>query len=310
MQKLFDAGHNRCDCRLAAPTAARAQESAFQSADGKTSLYLGSGGAATFNFGDTKFSIGHQFWASDKHLFFGGEAFGEASSGTTTLFSSKIKVPEGGGDFFLGWHWDPNMGSGDRIHHEHTLQKGQKNSATWFLFDVGYSRSSFYVSNSSEPVAGAKRYFDRFRTFAVLNRQVNGWLLVGAAAGAERRNNLDDLTQVTFETTVMPAAVNTDAAVVKTQAGFFGNYRQYIAAPLYTDMLFILPEAVKIPGVNSRIAIDAFTRSDLAHSQRSADGGFGIFVTKKGAPAKAIGGLAASWNDGKIRVAAVASYSF
>lgn len=283
-----------------------AQQSAFQSSDGKTSLYLGSGGAVTFNLGDTKFAVGHQFHVTNKPRFYGYEVFGKASSGTTTLFSSKIKVPEGGGDFFLGWHWDGNnqRDSCNRVHHE------DENSARWFLFDVGYSRSSFYVSDTAVPIDNAKRYFDRFRTMAIYNNRPNGWFLYGVAVGAERRNNLDDLKQISFETTLIAAPQNTTTAVVKTQAGYLGKYREYVAAPVYTDLLFILPEKVKVPGVKSRIAIDAFTRSDVAAANRYGDGGVGIFVTKKGAPTKVMGGIAASWNGGKGRVALVASYNF
>jgi hypothetical protein len=284
-----------------------AQQSAFQSADGKTSLYLGSGGAATFNFGDDKFSVGHQFHASNKNPFWGYDLFGKASSGSTTIFSSKIKVPEGGGDLFVGWHHDSEpVASGEELHHEHT-GAGQ---AHWLLMDIGYARSVFYVSPTPVPIDSAKRNFDRFRAIGAYNWRANGWFMLGVAAGAERRNNLDDLQQVTFESSIVPAPVGTATSIVKTQAGFLGTYRQYLAAPVYTDMLFILPEALAVPGIRSRIAIDAFSRSDVAAVNRSADGGIGIFVTKKGAPSKAIGGVAASWNDGKVRVALVASYAF
>jgi hypothetical protein len=199
----------------------------------------------------------------------------------------------------------------EKIHHEHVHNQtngGGKNSAQWLLVDLGYSRSAFYVSNTPEPIDNAKRYFDRFRTMAVFNDQVSGSFLWGAAAGAERRNNLDDLKQVTFETTIVPAPANTATSFIKTQAGFLGDYREYIAAPLYTDLLFIL--SAKVPGTKSQIGIDAFTRSDLAATHRSADGGFGIFALKPGAPTKVVGGVAASWNGGKIRVALVASYNF
>jgi len=279
-------------CMIALP--AGAQQSGFQSANGQTSIYLGSGSAATFNSSDTKFSIGSQFHHSDKPLFLGYEVFAKASTGATTLFSSKIKVPEGGADFFIGWQ----------------KEGSRPNSKQWFLFDLGYSRSAFYVADTAVPIDKAKRYFDRYRTIAAYNNRPNGWFLVGIAAGAERRNNLDDLKQISFETTVVPAASGSVNSVVKTQAGYLGNYREYVAAPIYTDLLFILPKAISVPGIGSRIAIDAFTRSDIAAPNRYADGGVGIFATKKGSPTKVIGGIAASWNGGKAKVALVASYTF
>src|SRR5439155_21181469 len=87
------------------------QQSAFQSGDGRTSVYLDSG-AAIFNFTDTKLSIGYTNRHSARNVFFGYEVFGKASSGVTTLFSEKAKIPEGGADFVVGshdpFHWSRN----------------------------------------------------------------------------------------------------------------------------------------------------------------------------------------------------------
>lgn len=277
-----------------------AQQSAFQSGNGQTSLYLQGGGAATLNFGDTKVSVGRYVRFSDRVWLYGYEVFGKASSGTTTLFSSKIKVPEGGGDFVFGWHQkvDPK-----------TPADAASTSDQWALLDLGYSRSAFYVSDTAVSPDKARRYFDRFRAIAAYNKIV-GRFALGVAAGAERRNNLDDLTQVTFETTVIPAPANTTTSIVKTQSGFLGAYHEYVAAPIYTDIVYIIPKLTAPGFKKTSIAIDGFTRSNLAPRNRAADGGLGIFVTKKGAPTKVIGGIAASWNGGKAKVALVASYVF
>lgn len=274
---------------------ASGQTSAFQSGTGQTSVYLAEGAAATINVADTKFSIGRVQRNTARRFYYGYEVFGAASSGVTTLFSSKIKVPEGGGDLVIGVH--PFLYSPTGT-----------NQDDWLLLDVGYSRSSFYVSSEPEPIDKAKRYFDRFRTIVAYNNLATNWFLFGIAAGAERRNNLDDLKQVSFETSVVSAAQSGAANIVQTKSGFFGNYGEYIAAPIYTDLLFVLPKTV--PGFKSQIAIDGFTRSDVAAPHRSADGGIGVFLTTPKAPTKVLGGLAASWNDGKVRVALVASYNF
>jgi hypothetical protein len=276
---------------------ANAQKSAYQSADGQTSLYLDQGAAATFNFGDTKFSLGGNRRLIKHNLIYGWEIYGKASSGESTLFSSKIKTPEGGGDFVFGWHplrhprIDPNPSG---FHKD-----------DWLLFDVGYSRSSFYVAPDAGPIDSAKRYFNRYRALAVYNDIEKGWFMWGAAAGVERRNNLDDLKPVTFQTTLQSASGN---SVVKDQAGYLGAYGEYRAVPLYVDLLFIPSE--KAAPFGSVLALDAFTRCDLSPDHRKADGGVGVFLTKKGSPTKAMGGVTASWNDGKVRVALVASYSF
>jgi hypothetical protein len=275
-----------------------AQQSAFQSGNGQTSLYLQSGGAATLNFSDTKLSLGRYFRSSGHELIVGYEIFGKASSGNATLFSSKVRVPEGGGDFAIGWHQktDPN-----------TPLNSSSTNDQWALVDLGYSRSAFYVSDTAVAPEKAKRYFDRFRTVAVYDK-IMGRFALGAAMGAERRNNLDDLKQVTFETTVIPA--NGANTVVESKEGFLGNYREYIAVPVYTDVIYLVPK-ITAPGFKkTSIAIDGFTRSDIAATNRSTDGGLGVFVTKLGAPTKALGGIAASWNEGKGKVALVASYIF
>jgi hypothetical protein len=283
---------------FAIATPGMAQQSAFQSGNGQTSVYLESGSAATFNFGDTKFSIGHITRHATRKFVWGYEIFGSASSGVTTLFSSKIKVPEGGGSVVLGWHPLSRKAVTDT-------------KDNWFLVDVGYSRSTFYVSPSApRSLDDTKRYFDRYRAMAVLNNKLSDNILFGVAAGAERRNNLDDLSPVTFQTSIAAAPTGGAISVVNTKDGFLGDYRQYVAAPIYTDLLFILPPSIKLPGFDSQIAIDGFTRSDVASFHRYTDGGIGVFLTKKGSPTRVVGGLAASWNDGKVRVALVASYNF
>jgi hypothetical protein len=231
-------------------------------------------------------------------LFYGYEVFGKASSGTTTLFSSKIKVPEGGGDFVSGWHQKVNP---------NTPPDAASTSDQCALLDLGYSRSASYVSDTAVSPDKARRYFDRFRAIAAYNK-IRGRFALGSAVGAERRNNLDDLMQVTFETTVIPAPANTTTSIVKTRSGFLGAYREYVAAPIYTDIVHLVPK-LAAPGLKkTSIAIDGFTRSNLAATNRAADGGLGIFATKKGAPTKVIGSIAASWNGGKVKVALVASY--
>lgn len=280
---------------------ASAQQSAYQSGDGQTSIYLDQS-AATVNFGDSKVNFSYVNRHSVRKLFWGLEAFAKASSGVTNLFSSdKPKIPEGGGDFVLGFHNPFNLSTG---------ASPKLFVDDWWLVDAGYSRSSFYVSSVPTPIDSAKRSFDRFRTVVAYNALVNGFFAFGVAAGAERRNNLSDLKQVVFETVLVPSPTGSSNSITQTQAGFLGNYRQYIAAPIYTDLLFLLPPAKKIFNLDYQIGIDGFTRSNLAAFNRTADGGVGIFLTQKGAPTKVLGGVSASWNGGKVQVAVVASYIF
>jgi hypothetical protein len=77
-----------------------------------------------------------------------------------------------------------------------------------------------------------------------------------------------------------------------------------------TDIVYVIPKLTAPGFKKTNIAVDGFTRSDLAHSYRSVDGGIGVFIVANGAPTKVYGGIVASWDSGKAKVAVVASYVF
>jgi hypothetical protein len=290
-------------CLAVAPLAL-AQQSLFQSSDGQSAVYLRQS-SATFNLGDSKASIGYIHRINIKKTFWGFEGYATANSGVTSLFSSdKPTAPEGGGDFTLGRHFvfvpmpDPGV-------------KTTKAREDWWLIDVGYGRSSFYLyRKGSPPVADPpKTSFDRFRAVASYNYFTSGNLIAGIAAGAERRNNLSDLTSVSLETVIVPAPTGSQSSIVKTKAGYYGNYKEYVAAPIYTDILFY-PGHASVPGFGNRIGIDFFSRSDVAAANRSSSGGLGIYMFKKDDPLTPIGGISASFNGTKVQVALTVGFTF
>lgn len=283
----------------AATFAAFGQQSSFQSGDGQTSVYLEDGAAATINFTATKASFGYLHRTTNP-WFVGFELYGKASNGITTLVTKKIAVPEGGADFVFGKHFllskDPLTPS--RV------------ADDWFLIDMGYARSYFNLE-TDPAVTYSKRYFDRYRLIADYNAilpvsTVN--VLFGIAAGVERRNNLDSLTQVTFQSAVFATPAGSTTSTVKTAAGFYGDYRQYVAAPVYTDILMIPTTWPDVLG--ARLGFDLYTRSDVAAFDRYVEPGLGIFLTKKDAPTKLYGGISAGVKNGKGTVALIAGYAF
>jgi hypothetical protein len=281
---------------------ALAQQSLFQSSDGQSAVYLRQS-SATFNLGDSKAAIGYVHRINIKKTFWGFEGYATANSGVTSLFSSdKPKAPEGGGDFTLGRHYVfvpmPHAGTPSK-------------REDWWLVDVGYGRSSFYLypSGSSPTSNTPKTNFDRFRTIAAYNFFTSGYLIAGIAAGAERRNNLSDLTSTTLETVIVPAPSGSQSSIVKTQAGYYGRYKEYIAAPIYTDAL-VYPGEWSVPGFGNRIGIDFFSRSDVAASNRSSSGGLGVFIFKKDDPLTPVGGISASFNGTKVQVALTVGFTF
>jgi len=279
-----------------------AQQSLFQSSDGQSAVYLRQS-SATFNLGDSKGSIGYIHRINIKPTFWGFEGYATANSGVTSLFSSdKPKAPEGGGDFTVGRHYVfvPMPHAGDKVRGE-----------DWWLIDVGYGRSSFYLyPQGSAPAANtSKTNFDRFRAVAAYNYFTSGNLIAGIAAGAERRNNLSDLTSVSVETVIVPAPAGSQSSIVKTRAGYYGHYKKYVAAPIYTDILFY-PGHATVPGFGNRISLDFFSRSDVAAPNRSSSGGLGVFMFKKEDPLTPIGGISASFNGTKVQVALTVGFTF
>jgi hypothetical protein len=272
---------------------AAAQQSLFQSGDGKTSIYLRQSVAA-INLGDSKASLGYFHRVNDKHLAVGAEAYATANSGVTSLFSSdKPKAPEGGGAGVLSWHYfltaKPPAGSTARAKED------------WILVDVGYGRSSFYVypTGVTPSTSTVKTDFNRFRTLLAYNRFVNGNVMWGVSTGAERRNNIADLKSDTQQTVIV---AGTPTSIVSTQAGYYGDYKTYIAVPIYTDILWYLPPKAKVPGFDNRIGLDFISRSDIAAPQRTAKGGLGVFLFKKDDPLTTIGGLSATYDGSKFQV--------
>ena len=271
-----------------------AQQSMFESGDGKTSLYLRQPAAAA-NFGDSKASFGYVHDVSTNKYFFGAGAYATANSGVSSLFSSdKPKAPEGGIDGLFGLRYDPVPSDNGEF--------TPKNNR--FLIDAGYGRSSFYLypTNATPSPTVNKTNLDRFRALAGWNLFTGGWVF-GLASGAERRNNLSSLKQVNLETVIVSAPPGGTSSIVKSQAGYYGSYQQYIGAPIYQDAVCFLPAwKKKHLGLDNRIGLDILSRSDVAAANRSGAGGLGLFLLDKNDPFKVIGGVTAIYDGTKVQL--------
>jgi len=277
-----------------------AQQSMFESGDGRTSLYLRQPTAAV-NLGDSKASFGYLHRVSTSPISLGVGAYATANTGIASLFSSdKPKAPEGGFDGVLGYHYDPKPA--DCPNGQATCSFVVKNNT--FLIDGGYGRSSFYLYPTGVPPSAntQKANFDRFRALTGWNLFYNGRIVLGLVAGAERRNNLSDLKSVSLETTIVAAPPGGSSSIVKTQAGYYGTYKEYVGAPIYEDFLFYVPVKVKAPGSNNRLGLDLLSRSDAAAVNRGASGGIGLFLFDKDDPFKTIGGITATYDGTKFQV--------
>lgn len=233
---------------------------------------------------------------------------------------SASKAPEGGGDFTLGAHFlttsyglqppDPDeVGEARRKPGQIIPAKKQTPlREDWALIDVGYGYSSFYQSATLVPANSAKTTFNRFRAVAAYNYFYGGKFIAGFAAGAERRNNLSSLTSVQFETVEVAAPPGTVNSIVKTQTGYYGNYKEYTATPIYVDLLYY-PHGAKAPGFGNRLAVDFLCRADVASANRSALGGLGLFFFKKGNSTLPVGGMTATYDGTKVQVSLTTGFT-
>jgi hypothetical protein len=284
-----------------------AQESLFQSGDGKTSLYLRDSTAA-INLGDSKASLGYTSETNDNPWSWGAGVYATSNSGIISLFSSDdAKAPEGGGGGVVAYHWT-NVLPGCPKGFEHCTINVKEHT---LLLDAGYGRSSFFLYPTAvDPSTSlSKTDFNRFRTIVAWNFFFAGNKIVGFATGVERRNNLDDLKSVNLDTVVIPAPTGTPNSIVKMQAGYYGDYKKYIGAPIYFDLLRFLPSKVKIPGFDDRLAFDLLSRADIAAPNRGANGGIGLFLMDSKDPLKTLGGVTATYDGTKFQFSLTAGFT-
>lgn len=300
---------------------ASAQTSAYQSADSTTSIFLDNAKAnVLFNVSDSKFDIGYLHeeaghWAKQWGLDFTGKPSGNLS---TQIFQKGSTPPSLGGSASFGFHGlsnDPDKilttDCDDRQKKDKDGNIVHKHGCgiiadDWGLIQVTYSRSSFSTSPDGL-VAPQKQKFDAFKGLLVYNALVgakSSSFIFGGAVGIERKNNLDKLTSVTFNTPVVQTTTGSATFEADKQAnGYVGAYKKFIGAPIYSDVVFV-------PGKVPWLSVDAFTRSNAAHNNRSIEGGVGVFIARPNAPTAVLGGISLAWKNGTPSIGVVAGWSF
>jgi len=289
-----------------------AQTSAYQTADGNTSVFLNNAKASlVFNVSDVKFDAGYLHEGAGtplkdgfnpKSLEYGFDVVGKPSSSLENQVFQKGSAPPSFGVLAsIGYH-SPFADLSTQTPKSHLRDD-------WALIALSYTRSTFttVAAASSEPV---KQYFDGFRILPAYNALLNlsgengVGMILGAAAGVERTNNVDELMPVTISTPVLQSGAGLPPFSVVTQtSGYLGAYEKLYAAPIYTD-------AVLIPKRASWIDFDAFTRSNAAHADRYVEGGLGVFIARPEEPTKVLGGLSVGWKNGAPTYAVVCGFAF
>jgi hypothetical protein len=276
------------------------QTSAYQSSDGNTSIFLNNAKASLiFNVSDAKFDLGYLHEGAGKSWLYGLEATGKPSSDFSTIFQKGKTPPAVGGSASFGRHQPfskdlTQQTAKDRLRDD------------WALLQLTYTRSTFDTATTSTSPVQPRR-FDGYRALAVYNALVNApgaSMLLGAAAGIQRMNNTDQLTSATILTPLVQSAPGVPAfEAVRETDGYVGIYQKYLAAPVYSDVVWI-PKS--LPWLD----FDAFTRSNTAHFSRYIEGGLGIFLAKPDNPTQVLGGLSLAWKNGTPAIGFVAGWAF
>jgi hypothetical protein len=289
-----------------------AQTSAYQTADGNTSVFLNNAKASiVFNVSDVKFDAGYLHEGAGtalkdgfnpKSLEYGFDVFGKpASSLENQVFQKGNAPPSFGVLASLGYH-SPFADLSTQTPKTHLRDD-------WALVALSYTRSTFttVASSTAEPV---KQFFDGFRILPAYNALLNlssetgTGVILGGAAGVQRTNNVDDLKPVTIDTPVLQSAAGqAPFSVVNQTSGYLGAYEKYYAAPIYTDAVVILNRA-------SWVDFDFFTRFNAAHVDRYEEGGLGVFIARPEEPTKVLGGLSVGWKNGAPTYAVVCGFAF
>lgn len=279
-------------------------QTAFEDASGNSSIVLkDQGGFARVNISDTSAKLAYLFDMSNKSVYYGFEVSGKLNNDFASLFGSGAPSPEARFSALVGKRFIFSKKP------EGTPTEGNLTD-DWLTFRVGYKRARYKILSEDNAFADQvrKQNFDGFSTLLSYNalfKNSNGPILFGASFGAERRNNIEDLDEVEVNDEVFTSSSgSTQRSVVASQKAFTGVYKESTAIPIYTDLVWF-PKKFE-----SRIAFNAFTRSNVGQGDKSFEPGIGLFFTKEGSPTKVLGGISISARDGKARVGLVAGYNF
>lgn len=279
------------------PAAIFAQTSAYQSTDSNSSIILyNQAGNIVFNVSNTQFSAGYLHEPLASGTLWGASVSGKPSANISSQIFDTTTQNNVGGTFSVGRHvW---------------LSKRLKSlTDDWWALQFSYNRTAteLVTDANTQPQT---RSFDGLKgmiTYNAYKAAGKSTLLFGVSAGASKNNNVAELTAVTVNTPVLQSApsVSPSFEAVNSTAGYTGQYRTYIGAPIYSDFI-VIPHSQKI----NWLSIDLFTRSNAAHFARYIEGGLGLFVAQPGKPTKVLGGLTLAWKNGAPTLGVVAGWAF
>jgi hypothetical protein len=282
-----------------------AQTSAYQDANGNSSISFLSGNAnLVYNVSQTKFSLGlvhipdgqSQKFTWQERGIYGVNFSGKPDTDLTNqIFQSGNSPATIAGGGVIGSHrvWAP-LGSSQT---DNTFFTDD-----WFLVRIDYTKSTFstVASGSAAPVAQHFNGFSIAPTYNCSLQTKKVMMLFGASGGISRVNNVDQLKQVSVDTT---ESQNGTVSIVQTTSAYLGDYAEAYNVPIYSDLVFI-------PNKTAWLSFDAFERANVLKTDGYTEGGVGIFVAQPSKPTKVLGGISVAWKNGSTTIGIVGGWSF
>lgn len=306
-----------------------AQESLFQSSDGNTAVFLSSStsgktaedralagpgaqsstaGVALYNYSASKAEFGYLYQKSGmKPLGFGFSVAGTLKQGAVSIVHADASAPGVSLQGTVTKNITPGIDA-SKVKESGTFVCHV--CSEWLVFQAKYSTSQFYtVPTSTAPFpTPTKQTFNGAQGVAGYNallKTSNADWLFGATVGVGLLNNTDSLKSAQYTSNQVTTTGGTQEIIGQgSQTLYVGNYKTFAGVPINID-------AIVFPGaLSGMVGFDLFVRSDIASADQFANPGIGLFISKMGQPARPVGGITASYKNGKGEVSLVAGWSF
>ena len=293
-----------------------AQQSAFESTNGDTSVFLsGEGGVALANIGksNVRFGYRHDLTGKTHPWAFGVDMVANITGTSATLLNNNAQAAGAGihgsaikrGLFRAVADASKVTAESPKVEEcPHGL------CSDWLVFQALYDRTQFEtLDNTTPPLQNAvKRNFDGYSgrvAYNQLRKTDNNDFLLGVSIGVGRFNNIDSLKTTQFtDNTITTIGSTQYIASQGAKTAYVGAYQQYTGIPINADAIWY---SGVLGGV---VAFDLFVRSNVAQTDRYGSPGIGVFLNKKGQPSRPLGGLAVDYRDGKGQVSLVVGWKF
>ncbi len=269
-------------------------QSTFQDSEGKSSIVINQGGIGQINITDATIKIGYLYYDTKYPFRFGIEVSGKATNGFATLFKKEEVVPEAKMKISFGYH-------------ELLKKKSGVISDDWLTFQVGYQRGNYKLFDPAMDYEHQirKEKFDGFSAMIYYNMILKGSVLIGISLGIERQNNYQYLEKVEInDITTVSENDKTIRRISSTQELRQGEYKKNDHFLANFDILW------EPDFFSGRLGIDLFGRYDSTKNQKAFKPGVGIFILKKEAPTKVIGGITFEMVEKQLQIGLTAGIDF